>query len=117
MRIAIVGGGISGLVAASLLDPHHDVALFETAARPGGHTHTVSIDTPGGTVAVDTGFIVYNEANYPQFTRMLAHLGVATQPTVMSFSVRDQSRDFEYNGSTLNQLFGQRRNLVRPAFY
>lgn len=117
MRIAIVGGGVSGLVAAFLLDPHHDIVVFEAAAEAGGHTHTVPIATPDGTVTVDTGFIVYNERNYPNFTRLLGRLGVVTQPTSMNFSVRDDAADFEYNGSTLNQLFGQRQNLMRPAFY
>lgn len=117
MRIAIVGGGVSGLVAASRLHANHDVTLFEANALPGGHTHTVGVPTPSGTIAVDTGFIVYNERNYPNFTRLLSTLGVATQPTAMSFSVRAERRDFEYNGSTLRQLFGQRRNLLRPSFY
>ncbi len=117
MRIAIVGGGVSGLVAASRLHANHDVTLFEANALPGGHTHTVGVPTPSGAIAVDTGFIVYNERNYPNFTRLLGTLGVATQPTVMSFSVRAERRDFEYNGSTLRQLFGQRRNLLRPSFY
>ena len=117
MRIAIVGGGVSGLVAASLLHRDHSIALFEADALPGGHTHTVSVPTPAGTIAVDTGFIVYNERNYPNFVRLLSRLEVATQPTVMSFSVRADAADFEYNGSTLNQLFGQRRNLLRPGFY
>ncbi len=123
MRIAIVGGGVSGLVAASLLHRDHDVVLFEANATPGGHTHTVTMTSPGGaeTYHVDTGFIVYNERNYPNFTRLLARTGgrggVATQPTTMSFSVRADAEDLEYNGSTVNQLFGQRRNLVRPSFY
>jgi len=117
VRIAIVGGGVSGLVAASLLHRDHDIALFEASAHAGGHTHTVPVSTPAGTADVDTGFIVYNERNYPHFSALLARLGVATQPTVMSFSVRAAHADFEYNGSTLNQLFGQRRNLLRPSFY
>lgn len=116
-RIAIVGGGVSGLVAAYVLHQDHEVVLFDANASPGGHTHTVSIPTPQGTIAVDTGFIVYNERNYPNFVRLLSRLEVATQPTVMSFSVRADAADFEYNGSTLNQLFGQRRNLIRPGFY
>jgi predicted NAD/FAD-binding protein len=117
VRIAIVGGGVSGLVAATLLYRDHDLVLFEANAVPGGHTHTVSVPTPTGAVDVDTGFIVYNERNYPNFTRLLARLGVATQPSAMSFSVRADALDFEYNGSTLSQLFGQRRNLLRPSFY
>ncbi len=109
MRIAIVGGGVSGLVAATLLYRDHDLVLFEANAVPGGHTHTVSVATPTGAVDVDTGFIVYNERNYPNFSKLLARLGVATQPSLMSFSVRADGLDFEYNGSTLNQLW--------PSFY
>ena len=117
MRIAIVGGGISGLVAAHLLHPDHDITLFEANASPGGHTHTVPVTTASGVWPVDTGFIVYNERNYPAFTALLARLSVATQPTSMSFSVRSDASGFEYNGSSLNQLFGQRTNLLRPSFY
>lgn len=117
MRIAIVGGGISGLVAAHLLHPDHDITLFEANPTVGGHTHTVDVETEAGAWAVDTGFIVYNERNYPHFSALLARLGVASQPCTMSFSVRDERADLEYNGSTLNRLFGQRRNLLRPSFY
>ena len=117
MRVGIVGGGIAGLVAAHLLHPHHDISLFEANEYPGGHTHTVPVEAASGRWAVDTGFIVYNERNYPSFTALLATLGVATQPTAMSFSVRSDADGFEYNGSSLNQLFGQRTNLLRPSFY
>lgn len=117
MRIGIVGGGIAGLVAAHLLHPDHDITLFEANEYPGGHTHTVPVDVASGRWAVDTGFIVYNERNYPTFAALLANLGVATQPTAMSFSVRSATRRFEYNGSSLDQLFGQRANLLRPSFY
>lgn len=117
MRIAIVGGGIAGLVAAHLLHPDHEITLFEANTYPGGHTHTVPVATATGEWPVDTGFIVYNERNYPAFTALLARLGVATQPTSMSFSVRSDASGFEYNGSSLNQLFGQRANLLRPSFY
>lgn len=113
----MIGGGISGLVAAHLLHPHHDVTLFEANAYAGGHTHTVRVDLGGGVWDVDTGFIVYNERNYPRFTALLARLGVASQPSDMSFSVRSEARDFEYNGTSLNRMFGQRRNLLRPSFY
>jgi predicted NAD/FAD-binding protein len=117
VRIAIVGGGIAGLVAAHLLHSDHDITLFEANDYPGGHSHTVPVDRATGRWAIDTGFIVYNERNYPAFTALLARLGVATQPTAMSFSVRSDARGFEYNGSSLNQLFGQRSNLLRPSFY
>lgn len=117
MRIAIVGGGIAGLVAARWLQTDHEITVFEANSYPGGHTHTVPVELPSGRWVVDTGFIVYNERNYPAFTALLAQLGVATQPTSMSFSVRSDAGGFEYNGSSLNQLFGQRSNLLRPSFY
>jgi len=117
VRIGIVGGGIAGLVAAHLLHPDHDITLFEANGYPGGHTHTVPVEVASGRWAVDTGFIVYNERNYPAFTALLASLGVATQSTSMSFSVRSDAQRFEYNGSSLDQLFGQRTNLLRPSFY
>jgi len=117
VRIAIIGGGISGLVAAHRLHPHHDITLFEANDYPGGHTHTVRVDVGGGVWDVDTGFIVYNERNYPHFTALLAALGVGSQRSHMSFSVRSEDDDFEYNGTSLNLLFGQRRNLWRPSFY
>jgi predicted NAD/FAD-binding protein len=117
MRVAVVGSGVSGLVVAYLLDRRFDVTLFEADARLGGHVHTVTTTDGDATWAVDTGFIVYNERNYPLFTDLLARLGVATQPSSMSFSVRCDRTGLEYNGSTLRQLFAQRRNLFRPTFY
>lgn len=117
MRLAIVGGGVSGLVAASLLHPRYDITVFEAGDRVGGHTHTVPVDLDGRRWDVDTGFIVYNERNYPNFTQLLARLGVPTQPSTMSFSVRSERLDLEYNGSSLGQLYGQRRNLFRPSFH
>ncbi len=117
MRIAIVGAGISGLVAAYLLSRQHEVVVFEGAARLGGHTHTRDVETPEGRVAIDSGFIVYNERNYPGLVRLLDELGVATQPSSMSFSVQSERTGLEYNGTTLNTLFAQRRNLLRPSFW
>jgi len=111
-RVAIVGSGISGLVAAHLLHPDHAVTVFEAGAYVGGHTNTVDV---GGT-PVDTGFIVYNERTYPNFTRLLAQLGVPTQPSSMTFSVRCERTGIEWNGTNLNTLFAQRRNLLRPRF-
>lgn len=116
-RIAIVGSGISGLVCAHHLHSAHDITLFEAADWVGGHTHTLDVETASGRWTVDTGFIVYNEPNYPEFTRLLARLGVATQPTTMSFSVRSERTGLEYNGSSLSHLFSQRRNLARPSFH
>ncbi len=117
MRIAIVGSGISGLTVAHLLHRDHAITVFEANDYIGGHTHTVDVDLGGERLAVDTGFIVYNERNYPNFTRLLAQLGVSTQPSTMSFSVRLEDPELEYNGSTLRQLFVQPRNLLRPRFY
>ena len=118
MRIAIVGSGVSGLVAAWLLHRAHDVTVFEADSRIGGHVHTVEVpDRHGAMHAVDTGFIVYNEHNYPLFTKLLDRLGVASQPSEMSFSVRCDRTGLEYNGSTYPQLFAQRTNLLRPRFH
>jgi predicted NAD/FAD-binding protein len=116
MRIAIVGSGISGLVAARRLHAVHEVTVFEADDRIGGHVHTWDVRSNGRTWAVDSGFIVYNERNYPRFSQLLASLGVATQPSTMSFSVRHDRAGIEYNGSSLRQLFVQKRNLFRPAF-
>ncbi len=116
MRIAVIGAGIAGNVAAARLHASHEVTVFEAAARVGGHTHTHELEIAGHQVFVDTGFIVYNERTYPRFTALLARLGVATQESSMSFSVRDEASGLEYNGTSLNALFAQRRNLVRPAF-
>jgi predicted NAD/FAD-binding protein len=116
-RIAVVGSGISGLVAAYLLHRKHDVHVFEANDYVGGHSHTLEVDTANGPVSVDTGFIVYNEQNYPNFSRLLRLLDVATQPSTMSFSVRMDHPELEYNGSTVRQLFAQPANLVRPRFY
>lgn len=117
MRIAIVGGGISGLTVAHRLRERHQVTLFEAADYLGGHTNTVDVDYDGDRFAVDTGFIVFNDRNYPQFTALLDELKIASRPTSMSFSVRADAADIEYEGSSLSGLFAQRRNLVRPAFY
>lgn len=128
MKIGIVGTGISGLVCAHLLHPHHDITVFEAADRLGGHTNTVRVELPtrpigsGGvgdqveTHDVDTGFIVYNERNYPNFVALLAQLGVATQPGEMSFSVSDPRIGLEYRGTNLDTLYAQRRNIAKPWF-
>jgi predicted NAD/FAD-binding protein len=116
MKIAIIGAGIAGNVAASRLHGSHEITVFEAASHVGGHSHTHDIEVAGRRVAVDTGFIVYNERTYPRFTALLASLGVATQPSRMSFSVRDEATELEYNGTSLNALFAQRRNLLRPSF-
>ena len=116
MKIAIVGAGVSGLTAAYVLSDQHDVTLFEREESLGGHAHTV--DVPGGDAlyAVDTGFLVYNDATYPNFIALLERLGVASQEACMSFSYRDQQRGLEWKGSSLNTIFAQRRNVFRLRF-
>lgn len=115
-RIAIVGSGISGLTAAYLLGREHDITVFEANDYIGGHTHTVTV-TPGEKpYAIDTGFIVCNDRNYHNFLKFMEQLGVTLQPTEMSFSVRNDLENLEYNGHNLNTLFAQRRNLLRPRF-
>ncbi|MEZ4387739.1 MAG: FAD-dependent oxidoreductase [Candidatus Krumholzibacteriia bacterium] len=117
MRIAIVGSGISGLVAASLLSRHHDVVVFESDRRVGGHSHTVEVSDEAGRHGVDTGFIVYNRRTYPNFSRLLDRLQVTTQASDMSFSVRDDAADLEYGAPELARVFAQPRNLVRRRFW
>jgi predicted NAD/FAD-binding protein len=116
MKIAVIGSGIAGNVVAHRLHREHDVTVFEAAGHAGGHSHTHVVEQSGGCYHVDTGFIVFNERTYPNFTALLAQLGVASQESSMSFSVRCESTGLEYNGTTLNTLFAQRRNLVRPSF-
>jgi len=116
MRIAIVGTGVSGLVCAHLLSRRHDVTVFEADPRPGGHAHTVRIDLPDETHEVDTGFLVYNERNYPGLVRLFDGLGVATKASDMSFSVSDDVSGVEWRGTSLTTLFAQRRNALRPTF-
>jgi predicted NAD/FAD-binding protein len=110
-RVAVVGAGVSGLTAAYVLQREHDVTLFEAQDRLGGHAHTHDLPT----VSVDSGFIVHNEATYPNLIRLFAELGVATQPSEMSMSVRDEATGLEYAGARgLAGLFAQRRNVVSP---
>jgi len=117
MRIAVIGAGISGLSAAWLIGQGHEVVLFEAASRLGGHANTVEVQGERGGSAVDTGFVVYNEATYPNFVAMLDHLGVASQPTEMSFAVSLDRGALEYSGASLAGLFAQRGNLVSPRFW
>ncbi len=115
-RIAIIGGGISGLGAAYLLNRRHDIAVYEKAGRIGGHARTLTIDYDGVPVAVDTGFIVFNEANYPQLAAMFRHLGVATHKSDMSFAASIRDGWLEWGAKDLNAVFAQRRNLLSPRF-
>jgi predicted NAD/FAD-binding protein len=117
VHIGIVGSGISGLSAAWLLSRRHNVTVFEKDGRLGGHSNTVRATVQGETIDVDTGFIVYNERNYPELTAFLDHLKVATAPSAMSFSASIGNGELEYCGSSPLGLFAQRRNLLRPAFY
>ncbi|MFP4154811.1 MAG: NAD(P)/FAD-dependent oxidoreductase [Halothiobacillaceae bacterium] len=116
LRIAVIGSGISGLAAAWLLGQHHRVTVLEQDTRLGGHTHTVEVRDRGSALPVDTGFIVYNEPNYPLLTGLFEFLGIETQETEMSFSVSMDDGRLEYGGANLNTLFSQRRNLLRPSF-
>ncbi len=116
MKIAIIGSGIAGNVVAHRLHREHDVTVFEAAGHVGGHSHTHVVEQATRRYAVDTGFIVFNDRTYPHFVALLGELGVDSQESSMSFSVRCESTGLEYNGTTLNALFAQRRNLVRPSF-
>lgn len=116
MRIAVVGSGISGLASAWLLGREHDVTLFEAHDYLGGHTHTHAIQLDGREYAVDTGFIVFNPPHYPLLQKMFDSLGVASQPTTMSFALSNARSGLEYNATDLGGLFCQRRNLLSPRF-
>lgn len=120
LRIAVAGSGISGLAAAWLLSARHDVVLYEKERRPGGHSNTLVAECPEGPVPVDTGFIVYNELNYPNLTAMFRHLDVETQASNMSFAASlatGGKRRFEYSGAGLNGLFADRRNIASPRMW
>ena len=116
MRIAIVGTGIAGNVAAYKLREQHDITVYEASSYVGGHTNTIDVLEGGSTIPVDTGFIVFNDRTYPNFIALLDEIGQESQPSVMSFSVSSADGGLEYNGSGLDALFAQRRNLLRPAF-
>lgn len=117
MRIAIVGSGIAGLASAWWLHGEHEVTLFEAGDHLGGHTHTHEVEVDGLQLAVDTGFIVFNPLHYPLLTALFDELGVASQPTTMSFSMHSERSGVEYNATSLDGLFCQRRNLVSPRFW
>jgi predicted NAD/FAD-binding protein len=115
MRIAIIGAGVSGLTVAYLLADRHELTVYEAGRRAGGHSNTVTVETDTGELNLDTGFIVCNDRNYPNFERLLERLGVALQPSEMSFSVSD-GRDFEYASTSVNGLYANRRHLFSPSF-
>ena len=112
MKIAIIGTGIAGNYVAYRLRDQHHITVFESNDYIGGHTHTHDIEWGEKTYAIDTGFIVFNNRTYPHFTTLLQDLGVSAQPSEMSFSVK--SPNLEYKGSSLNTLFAQRSNLIKP---
>ncbi len=114
MKVAVIGSGISGNTLAYLLNKNHDITLYEKDKRVGGHSHTHEIVINNKKINVDTGFIVFNKETYPLFTSLLDSLGVKYENSNMSFSVFSKENNFEYNGTTLNSLFSQRKNLLNP---
>jgi uncharacterized protein len=117
LDIAVIGTGIAGMSAAWLLSDAHRVTVYEEASRLGGHSNTTDVAGLDGAIGVDTGFIVYNEAAYPNLTALFRHLDVATKPSDMSFAVSLRAGALEYAGTDLRGLFAQRRNLIRPRFW
>ncbi len=117
MRIAVIGTGIAGLTSAYLLSQEHDLVVYEANDYIGGHTHTVDVPVNDQTYAVDTGFIVFNENTYPNFIKLMGKLGIAWQPSNMSFSVQCQKTGLYFCPTSFNTMFAQRKNLLRPAFY
>ena len=118
MKIAVIGSGIAGMAAAHYLSDDHEVHLYESSLRLGGHTATLDVQDADGTpLAIDTGFIVFNDRTYPRFIALLDKLGIASRPTRMSFSVSDALTGLEYAGSSLDTLFAQRRTVVSPRFW
>lgn len=117
MKIAIIGGGISGLTTAHLLCGEHEITLFEAGDYPGGHTNTLDVTHAGTSYAVDTGFIVFNERTYPNFIKLLERFGVASQPSVMSFSAACETSGLQYCATNLDTLFAQRKNLFSLPFW
>ncbi len=116
-NIAVIGSGISGMSCAYLLSSSHRVSLFEAGDYLGGHTATKVVNLGGESVAIDTGFIVFNDRTYPNFIRLLGELGVAYQPTKMGFSVSDLTSGYEYAGTSLSGLFAQPGNLLRSSHW
>lgn len=117
MKIAIIGTGIAGNLAAYKLSREHDITVYEAAGYIGGHTNTVDVFENGRKIAVDTGFIVFNDRTYPHFIELLDEIGQASQISEMSFSVRSEDSELEYCGSSLDAMFAQRRNLFRLSFH
>lgn len=116
-KIAVIGTGIAGLSSAYLLHPHHEVTVYEKDRRLGGHSRTLTVQHGDRIIPVDTGFIVFNERNYPNLTALFARLGVATKDSDMTFALSVRDGWFEWGAKDLNAIFGQRRNLMRPWFF
>ena len=116
-NIAVIGAGVSGLVAAYVLGQRHKVTVFEEKAQPGGHAHTALVEDQGRKLPVDTGFIVFNTQNYPLLCRLFDMLDIRSHASDMSFSVHCEQSGFEYNGTNINKIFSQRHNLGRPAVW
>lgn len=116
-KIAVIGSGISGLGAASILHPHHDIIIYEKNGYPGGHSRTVEVQTKQGIIAVDTGFIVYNYRNYPLLSRLFSHIEVPVAKSDMSFGASIDNGWMEYGTQALHNICAQKRNLLRPAFW
>ena len=116
-RVAIIGTGIAGLGCAHFLHRHFDLTLYEINDYAGGHTNTISVTEENRSVPIDTGFMVFNEVTYPNLTRLFRELDVAVKPTKMSFSVQYLPTGLEFCGTSLNHLFGQRKNIFRPRFW
>jgi predicted NAD/FAD-binding protein len=117
MKIAVIGTGISGMLAAYLLHDEHEITVFEANDYIGGHTNTIDVKTENGTFPVDTGFIVFNQKTYPNFVKLLRRLNVPWQESKMSFSVHCEKTGIEYSPTSLSTLFAQRRNILRPWFF
>jgi hypothetical protein len=117
VRLAIIGTGIAGMAAAYLLGRQHEITVFEQSGTIGGHANTVTVNDNGRPLGIDTGFVVFNPERYPNLVRLFDQLGVETQETDMSFSVRCHGCNLEYSPQTLRTLFAQTRNLLRPSHY
>lgn len=117
MKIAVIGSGVSGLSAAWLLSPHHEVELFEKGPRIGGHAHTVTIDVEGKEIPVDTGFMVFNPSRYPNLVNLFTHFNIPSTPTSMSFAVSMDNGAFEFSSNLPNGIFADRANVLRVSFY
>ena len=116
MRVGIIGSGIAGLIVAHHLHGRHQITIYERRQRIGGHVNTIPVEQEGGVIPIDTGFIVFNEPNFPSFSKLLQSLNVATRSTQMSFSVRHDPSGIEYGGTSVRSVFAQRRNLFCPSF-